>query len=47
MQKANDTVSGKPGEKGYVEQAEEMAGNAVEYIKDTANGMPPCPHLKP
>ena len=39
-QKASDTLGGsKPGEKGYVEQAQDAATNAATYVKDTANGM--------
>lgn len=42
-QKASDTLGGgssaKPGEKGYVEQAQEAIGSGVKYVQDTANGM--------
>ena len=39
FQKASDSVGGaKPGEKGYVEQAQEYAGSAAKVVQDTATG---------
>ena len=40
-QKASDAMGGtaKPGEKGYVEQAQDAIGTGVKYVQDTANGM--------
>lgn len=37
-QSASDTLSGKPGEKGIVEQVQEGAGAAYKYAADTATG---------
>ena len=37
-QQANDTLSGKPGEKGIVEQVQDTATSAAKYVQDTANG---------
>ncbi|KAL9125251.1 MAG: hypothetical protein Q9217_005516, partial [Psora testacea] len=35
-QKLTDSTSTKPGEKGYVEQAQDMAAGAAKYVQDTA-----------
>ena len=40
-QKAQDTLSGQPGEKGIVEQVQEGAEAVYNYAKDTATGMTP------
>ena len=37
-QRANDTLSGKPGDKGVVEQVSDAASNAAKYVQDTATG---------
>ena len=38
-QKLSDSTSTKPGEKGYVEQTQDMAAGAAKYVQDTATGM--------
>ena len=39
-QQASDAVGGssKPGEKGYVEQAQQVLGDAATTVQNTANG---------
>ena len=35
-QQLSDSTSTKPGEKGYVAQAQDMASGAAKYVQDTA-----------
>ncbi|KAL9632903.1 MAG: hypothetical protein Q9164_005015 [Protoblastenia rupestris] len=38
-QQLSDSTSTKPGEKGYVAQAQDMASGAAKYVQDTATNV--------
>ena len=38
-QQVSDSMNTKPGEKGYVEQAQDALNTGAKYVQDTATGM--------